>query len=272
MSFCESASETDDVFPDLNNFPYISVRNAYMLLDFGDWIGESSDQEHPYIQLASIVNSQSAQQDFVNVRLGGNNTLSSSQWTLLPASEMQHSPISAEEKKKEYQEMILSRWPYIFVGCLLFVLIVVGVIVWKCCCRRKAKNASKAEADAALHGIDVKSKGGFMSKFGRKRESYHALQTPSHSTADLITPTYPGHPRNSSASQSSSPISSQASTFPPHSGYLNQNYDRNSSTNSLHSYHDQAQYPPYSPQQQYQQHAPHQQQPGYATENRGYQV
>ncbi len=93
-----------------------SVRNAYMLLDFGDWIGESTDQAHPYIQLASIVDPVAAQQDFVQVRLGGNNTISSSQWALLPTSEMQHSPVSAEEKKKAYQELILSRWPYIFVG------------------------------------------------------------------------------------------------------------------------------------------------------------
>ena len=36
-----------------------------------------------------------------------------------------------------YEEMILSRWPYIFVGCLAFVLIVSGLIIWRCCCRRR---------------------------------------------------------------------------------------------------------------------------------------
>lgn len=221
-----------------------------MLLDFGDWIGESTDQAHPYIQLASIVDPVAAQQDFVQVRLGGNNTISSSQWALLPTSEMQHSPVSAEEKKKAYQEMILSRWPYIFVGCLLFVILVTGFLIWKCCCRRKTRNAKKKnlEADAALRGTDSKPKGGLFSKIGRKRESYHPLQAPSHSTADLITPTYPSHPRTSSASNMS------------HTQHYSQNYDKNASTNSLHSYHDQTQYPPYSPQQQqYQQH-PQQQQ------------
>ena len=221
-----------------------------MLLDFGDWIGESTDQAHPYIQLASIVDPVAAQQDFVQVRLGGNNTISSSQWALLPTSEMQHSPVSAEDKKQAYQELILSRWPYIFVGCLLFVILVTGFLIWKCCCRRKARNAKKKnlEADAALRGIDNKPKGGLFSKIGRKRESYHPLQTPSHSTADLITPTYPSHPRSSSASNMS------------HTQHYSQNYDKNASTNSLHSYHDQTQYPPYSPQQQqYQQYPQHQQ-------------
>ena len=45
-----------------------------------------------------------------------------------------------------YEEKVLSRWPEIFVGCLLFVLIVAGIIVWRCCVRRKRRNAKKAAA------------------------------------------------------------------------------------------------------------------------------
>ena len=45
-----------------------------------------------------------------------------------------------------YEEMILSRWPYIFVGCLAFVLIVVGLIIWRCCVRRKQRRAARAKA------------------------------------------------------------------------------------------------------------------------------
>lgn len=41
--------------------------------------------------------------------------------------------------------MILSRWPYIFIGCLGFVLVVAGLIVWRCCVhRRKKKEAAAA--------------------------------------------------------------------------------------------------------------------------------
>lgn len=43
-----------------------------------------------------------------------------------------------------YQEMILSRWPYIFVGCLAFVLIVIGLVIWRCCVRRKRQRELKA--------------------------------------------------------------------------------------------------------------------------------
>ena len=40
--------------------------------------------------------------------------------------------------------MILSRWPYIFVGCLAFVLIVLGLVIWRCCVRRRRQRELKA--------------------------------------------------------------------------------------------------------------------------------
>jgi hypothetical protein len=106
-----------------------------MLLDYGDWTGSKS-RGVPYIQLLSITNSQQAQQDFIQVRLNGQNTLNDPQWALLPSSQMQHSPVSEAEKKRMYEEMILSRWPDIFVGCFILTLILIGVCIWKCCCRR----------------------------------------------------------------------------------------------------------------------------------------
>ena len=45
-----------------------------------------------------------------------------------------------------YEEMILSRWPYIFVGCLAFVLIVIGLIVWRCCVARRKKREAKSNS------------------------------------------------------------------------------------------------------------------------------
>ena len=42
--------------------------------------------------------------------------------------------------------MILSRWPYIFVGCLAFVLIVIGLIVWRCCVARRKKREAKSNS------------------------------------------------------------------------------------------------------------------------------
>ncbi|KAG6829511.1 hypothetical protein H0H92_004313 [Tricholoma furcatifolium] len=114
------------------------LRNAYMLLGYGDWVnGNSSD--HPYVQLLPITNSAQAKQDFINTRLGGTDSTNATQWALLPANETQHSPLTADEKKEQYEELILSRWPYILVGCLVAVLLALGCCIWRCCCSAKAK-------------------------------------------------------------------------------------------------------------------------------------
>lgn len=119
------------------------LRNTYTLLNYGDWV--QGNQSDPFIQFLSVTNLQAAHNDFVQTRLGGVDTTGDPKWALLPTSQMQHSPVSAEEKKKAYQEMILSRWPEIFVGCLVFVLLVAAFIIWRCCCRRR-RMAKKAAA------------------------------------------------------------------------------------------------------------------------------
>ncbi|RDB14818.1 Aspartic protease 6 [Hypsizygus marmoreus] len=133
------------------------LRNAYTLLDFGSWAaGKSAD--HPYIQLASVTDAAQARQDFIKVRLGGVDTTSDERWSLLPKEQMQHSPISEEEKKKKYQELVLSRWPYILTGCLVFVLLVVGYCVWRCCCCRKgAKKPTKKNKNKNMFATEPES-------------------------------------------------------------------------------------------------------------------
>ncbi|TFK40750.1 aspartic peptidase A1 [Crucibulum laeve] len=134
------------------------LRNAYTLLDFGDWIDDTKDQGHPYIQMTSLLDVPAARRDFIQIRLGGNDTTGDEQWSLLPVDQMQKSPVSEEEKKKLYQEMILSRWPYILIGCLAFLVLVAGLCIWKCCCRKKTKKTKsqmgifkgKAESSAYL--------------------------------------------------------------------------------------------------------------------------
>jgi len=123
------------------------LRNVYTLMDFGDWVDNAAnDRGDPFIQLLPLTDRNAAHADFVQVRLSGVDTTGSSQFALLPASQQQHSPVSAEEKKKKYEEMILSRWPYIFVGCLVAVALLVGCIVWRCCCRRRRRANAKDKA------------------------------------------------------------------------------------------------------------------------------
>jgi len=132
------------------------MRNTYTLLDYGDWIKDSSvDQGDPFVQLLSVTDAAAAHKDFVKIRLSGVDTTGDSAHALLPANQMQHSPVSKEEKKKMYEEKVLSRWPYILVGCLVFVLLVTGLIIWRCCVCRKRRAARKANTAAAL-GISTK--------------------------------------------------------------------------------------------------------------------
>jgi hypothetical protein len=128
------------------------LRNTYTLLDYGDWVKSNKDRGDPYVQLLSVTDAAQAKSDFVQVRLGGVDTTSDDKWQLLPPEQMQHSPISDEEKKKKYQEMVLSRWPYIFVGCLLLVLLIIGFITWKCCKRRRARKAAEKAAQDDFGG------------------------------------------------------------------------------------------------------------------------
>ncbi|KAH9933196.1 aspartic peptidase A1 [Epithele typhae] len=141
------------------------MRNVYALLDYGNFIDHSDvDQGDPFIQLLSLTDVASAKQDFVQVRLNGVDTTGSSSKALLPTSQEQHSPISAEEKKKLYEEKVLSHWPEILVGCLAFVLISAGLIIWRCCVHRRKQKAARSAA-ILLPG-DTKSMGGRPSYAG----------------------------------------------------------------------------------------------------------
>jgi hypothetical protein len=128
------------------------LRNAYALFDYGDWVSEASnDREDPYIQLLSITDKTKAHQEFVQIRMNGVDSSGDTAHALLPADQCKKSPLSPGEKKKQYEEMVLSRWPEIFVGCLAFVVIVIGVITWRCCVRRKRRLAAKKAASMGLN-------------------------------------------------------------------------------------------------------------------------
>lgn len=151
------------------------LRNVYAVMNYGNWVEGSSDTSDPYIQLLPTTNLQAAHNDFVQVRLGGQDTTGDPQWDLLPASEEQHSPLSANEKKKEYEEKILSRWPEIFVGCLAFVLIVTGIIIWRCCCRKGRKHACCCCGRRKPNHAAMEKDLGYGSR-GAKTDSYLPLQ------------------------------------------------------------------------------------------------
>ncbi|KAF8443007.1 aspartic peptidase domain-containing protein [Boletus edulis BED1] len=120
------------------------LRNIYTLIDFGNLVKGGSSSNNPYIQLLSLTNETAAVNDFISVRLNGQNLINSPQYALLPASQQQYSPETAAQKKAQYEEKVLSHWPYILSGCLVVVLLLVAYCVWRCCCRRKRLAKKKA--------------------------------------------------------------------------------------------------------------------------------
>jgi hypothetical protein len=125
------------------------MRNVYTLMDFGDFVdGTSNDRGAPYIQLVSVTDKASAHADFVKVRLNGTDTSGDSSKALLPANQGKSSPESEEEKKQHLAGKVLRQWPYILIGCLAFVALLIGLIIWKCCCRRNKK--PKAQRSSLL--------------------------------------------------------------------------------------------------------------------------
>jgi len=118
------------------------VRNFYTLFDYGNFVaGSSNDRGDPYVQLLPLTDSATALADFVKVRLNGTDTTGSASNVLLPASQESHSPVSATEKKQHLEGAVARNWPYIFLGCLAFVLSIVGCCVYACCCRKRRKGA-----------------------------------------------------------------------------------------------------------------------------------
>jgi len=118
------------------------LRSVYTLFDYGNYVDDTSnDRGDPYVQFLSVINATGAHAGFVKTRLNGTDTTGSASETLLPASQESHSPLSAGEKKQHIEGAIERNWPYIFIGCLVFVALVVGCCIYACCCRRRRKPA-----------------------------------------------------------------------------------------------------------------------------------
>ncbi|KAI0315896.1 aspartic peptidase A1 [Amylostereum chailletii] len=120
------------------------LRNAYTLIDFGNFVENGNDDQDPYIQFLPLTDPATAHRDFVTVRLNGVDTTSSPSKTLLPASQESHSPESAAEKKAHREGAILRQWPYILLACLVFFFGGLGFCLWTCCKRRRRAHAAKA--------------------------------------------------------------------------------------------------------------------------------
>lgn len=132
------------------------LRNAYLLIDFGDFVdGSSSSVGDPFIQLLSTTVAASAHQDFVKTRLGGVDT-TASQAALVPADQGQHSPAVADPntntdgnsvtkvvnnvKNKVENLFTHAVWFIVLVSVVGFLIVAAfGFCIWRQCNRRRSK-------------------------------------------------------------------------------------------------------------------------------------
>lgn len=127
-----------------------TVRNVYILIDYGDFVDGTSDTDNPYIQLLATTDDLTeAHQDFVNKRLGGKDDAN---WQLLPPS----STGSPQKSDSQFVRKIKYYWP-IIAGVAGFLIL---VIIISCLCVRRRKK-----------------KGG-TGAFWRSKKSYQPLHDP----------------------------------------------------------------------------------------------
>ncbi|KAF9507093.1 hypothetical protein BS47DRAFT_1266993, partial [Hydnum rufescens UP504] len=81
------------------------LRNAYTLLNWGDFVDDTSAARgQPFIQLQPLTSQTQAHQDFVNVRLNGVDTTGSSQYKLL--SQGKSSPLASGERVQHIEGFV----------------------------------------------------------------------------------------------------------------------------------------------------------------------
>jgi len=114
------------------------LRNAYMLINFGDFVdGSSSKTANPYIQLLPLTQDLAeAHSDFVNVRLMGvDNT---GNFKLLPASVVPPDDDNGPSNKESFSDKIHPYIPWIIVGSVAIgVCIVIAIVLCVISSRRK---------------------------------------------------------------------------------------------------------------------------------------
>jgi hypothetical protein len=115
------------------------VRNAYLLVNFGDFVdGSVNTTANPYVQLLSVTDPTAAHADFVNVRLNGTNKNAPTQvdealrTKLRPTIDLSQPTSSSGSFKKE-------KIPIIIVLSIGGALVLIGLIAVYCSRDRFAK-------------------------------------------------------------------------------------------------------------------------------------
>ena len=111
-----------------------TVRNVYMLIDYGDFVDGTSNTADPYIQLLATTDDLSeAHQDFVKTRMGGKDDAN---WQLLPPSSTGSSP----KPESTFVRKLKYYWP-IIAGVAGFLILALAIAFL--CVRRRRRSGGR---------------------------------------------------------------------------------------------------------------------------------
>lgn len=160
-----------------------AVRNAYLLINFGDFVDGSVDTTaDPYVQLLSITDPASAHADFVSVRLNHTSAPPSPSPSPPPTSPPpNHAAVDAAAKPSSSSSamsnvksaFLKEKIPIIIVSAVGVGLMVIGILVL-CCTRNRLTSRSLASTYRSYQQLGAPAPAGEMRPVG----GYHHRPPP----------------------------------------------------------------------------------------------
>lgn len=122
------------------------MRNAYLLVNYGDFVDGTSTKAQPYVQLLSVTDPATAHQDFVQTRLGGVDTTG---MQVFSAGVPDSSP-SDVSSHGDHQTKMIVIYSVVAVSLILIFSAVAGYVILKRRRRRHSVTRSNASLDTGL--------------------------------------------------------------------------------------------------------------------------
>ena len=148
----------------LRNSP-AKVRNAYLLVNYGNFVDGGLNRGNPYIQLLSVTDPTAAHADFVNVRLNGTEKPAPTQIDDALRTKLRPTvDLSQPNNSHANGSFMKEKIPIIIVSSIGGALILIGLIVAYCLRDRFAKRrrGGLANTDQSYQRLSVPAPAGDM--------------------------------------------------------------------------------------------------------------
>ena len=135
------------------------MRNAYLLVNYGDFVDGNTTKAPPFVQLLSVTDPASAHLEFVNTRLGGMDTTGFQMAIDLQNSTSNRVPDGASHHQRTNVTLIAG----VVSGCVLLLFIAAGAYI-----AVRRRRGSRLNRGSDFSGVDA----------GLSSNDYHSLHYP----------------------------------------------------------------------------------------------